>query len=92
MTKKLFAFIDGSEIEAYAKMGFGIEKDSADDYVAEMDLSAYDNLAVYAALEDCLLHNDVRLSVTLDYDGLLMFDEEALDFMAEAASKAPLAI
>jgi len=33
MTKKLFAFIDGSEIEAYAKMGFGIEKDSADDYV-----------------------------------------------------------
>ena len=91
MTKKLFAFIDGSEIEAYAKMGFGIESDG-EEYVAEMDLSAYDNLAVYAALEDCLLHNDVRLSVTLDYDGLLMFDEEALDFMAEAASKAPLAI
>jgi hypothetical protein len=91
MTKKLFAFIDGSEIEAYAKMGFGIERDG-EEYVAEMDLSAYDNLAVYAALEDCLLHNDVRLSVTLDYDGLLMFDEEALDFMAEAASKAPLAI
>ena len=91
MTKKLFAFIDGSEIEAYAKMGFGIERDG-EEYVAEMDLSAYDNLAVFATLEDCLLHNDVRLSVHLDYDGMLMSDEEALNFMDEVASKAPLEI
>ena len=48
MSKKLlFAFIDGSEIEAYAKLGFEVEADG-EEYVAENDLSDYDNLAVIA--------------------------------------------
>ena len=81
MSKKLlFAFIDGSEIEAYAKIGFEVEADG-EEYVAENDLSDYDNLAVIAVLEDCLIHNSEKLSIALDYDGRLFSDEEALNFM-----------
>ena len=91
MTKTLFAFIDGSQIDSYLALGFSIDRDG-EEYVAEMDLSDYDNLAVLAVLEDCLVHNDIKLSVALNYNGKLLNDEEALAFMDKIAAGAPLEI
>lgn len=84
--KVLFQFINSDLISKYRNMGFKVTADDPinDVFYAEMNFEGYDDMAIFAVIDDCLAE---KLDCNLQYEDDIYSLKEAYELIDNALAK-----